>query len=171
MRSKNLYLYHIKYEMCSESNAQGEIIVIKIILIPPLFRDFFLGLVTSNLDGLFAAVHLPPNSGGIFFNGGSDDPVLARLEACFRIFYPKNCEVLLFPQKILQKFCLRTMKIRQHHPKAGTHSQNLKRAATKKNPLPHVFFAKKPATKIVVPWQKNSPRASPTHSKNLGSLL
>ncbi len=48
----------------------------------PLFRDFFLGLVTADLDVLCAAVHPPPDGGsGLLVVDGSDDPLQPSIEA------------------------------------------------------------------------------------------
>jgi hypothetical protein len=45
-----------------------------------VFQDF-LGLVTANLDVLFAEVYLPPKGGsGFNFADGLDDPFQTRLE-------------------------------------------------------------------------------------------
>ncbi len=59
------------YVVWSETNAQGQINYIPIILKTPSFKDF-LGLVPADSDGLFAAVHLPRIGGSeiVFGIGG-----------------------------------------------------------------------------------------------------
>jgi hypothetical protein len=62
-------------------------------------------------------------------------PYRLVLKPALEFFTQKIVKFNFSAKNLAKKFCLRTMKNRQHHPKAGTHSQNLKGAATQQ-----IFF-------------------------------
>jgi hypothetical protein len=74
-------LFTLLYKVCSESNLQGKITSIQIILETTLFQDF-LGLLRADPDVQLAAVHLlPKGNTGLIFGAGSVDPLQVCHEA------------------------------------------------------------------------------------------
>ncbi len=87
-----------------------------------------------------------------------------EVEAVFCEFsYPKNCWVSTSRKILLnQSVRLITMKICQHRPKDRPHTQYVKiwRHCNYKKLVPYhvslIFFAKKLAKKVLVPWRRKS---------------